>query len=173
MKNWQQDKADSDRFLPEMKRIIGEHLISEPPIEEDQQRNTDLVVLKLDAVRVACRVRANNYLKNYGWEFTVRSSRNSGCKTEYAKIVEGWGDYMLYGFACPQHQNLARWFLISLNDFRLWAHGELVKNKGAVPGFEKRNHDGSSNFRCFNLLVMPKSVLFASSEPVPYLKVAA
>ena len=66
MSNWEQDKRWSDRFLPEIKRILGEHLIAEPPVEEDAERNTDLIVLRLDAVRIACRVRKFQYLALYG-----------------------------------------------------------------------------------------------------------
>ena len=44
MSNWKNDKRWSDRFLPEIKGIIGTHLITEPPYEEDAERNTDLMV---------------------------------------------------------------------------------------------------------------------------------
>ena len=30
---WREDKRWSDRFLPEIKRILGEHLIAEPPMD--------------------------------------------------------------------------------------------------------------------------------------------
>ena len=52
MNNWKTDKRWSDRFLPEIKGIIGAHLITEPPFEEDAERNTDLMVLRLDAIRI-------------------------------------------------------------------------------------------------------------------------
>ena len=99
MSEWQKDKRWSDRFLPEIKRILGEHLISEPPIEEDAERNTDLMVLRLDAVRIGCRVRKYEYLKQYGDEFTIRAGRPTGAKTELTKIIEGWGNYFFYGFS--------------------------------------------------------------------------
>ena len=37
-------KRWSDRFLPENKQILGLHLIGEPPVKEDAERNTDLIV---------------------------------------------------------------------------------------------------------------------------------
>src|SRR3990167_9164949 len=85
--------------LPEMKRIVGECLIGEAPLEEDARRNTDLIVLRLEAVRVGCRVRRAIYLARYGHEFTIRQDRPSGAQSELEKIVAGWGDYLLYGFA--------------------------------------------------------------------------
>ena len=60
--------------------------------KEDAERNTDLIVLKLDAVRIACRVRNHEYITRYGDEFTIRAERPSGVKTELAKIIDGWGD---------------------------------------------------------------------------------
>ena len=65
MADWKEDKKWSDRFLVEIKRILGEHLISEPPIEEDMQHNTDLIVLRLNAVRIACRIRTYGYFAAY------------------------------------------------------------------------------------------------------------
>lgn len=41
----------------EIKSVLGMRLIGEPPIEEDRERNTDLIVLKMEAVRVGCRIR--------------------------------------------------------------------------------------------------------------------
>lgn len=63
--NWEINKQWSDRFLPEIKMILGLHLIGEPPIEEDCERNTDLIVLKMEAVRIACRVRRYDYFRRY------------------------------------------------------------------------------------------------------------
>ena len=62
MSNWKNDKRWSDRFLPEIKGIIGTHLITEPPYEEDAERNTDLMVLRL-AIRIGCRVRKFKFFR--------------------------------------------------------------------------------------------------------------
>ena len=75
---WRHDKRWSDRFLPEIKRILGEYLIGEPREAEDIERNTDLIVLKMEAVRIACRIRKYEYLLQYPGEFTIRAARPSG-----------------------------------------------------------------------------------------------
>lgn len=93
MNSWKTDKRWSDRFLPEIKAIIGTHLITEPPFEEDAERNTDLMVLRLDAIRIGCRVRKFKFSDTYPDEFTIRTVRPSGAQTELGKIIEGWGDY--------------------------------------------------------------------------------
>jgi len=159
MTGWENGKRWSDRFLPEIKRILGEHLISEPPIEEDAVRNTDLTVLKLDAVRIACRVRSNSYLAGYADEFTIRAGRPSGVKSELAKIIEGWGNYFFYGFSDPLGERLSQWILCDLNAFRLWYNQYLMRNKGEPPGKNQFNGDGSSWFVAFKYSDIPGFVL--------------
>ena len=117
MSNWKNDKRWSDRFLPEIKGIIGTHLITEPPYEEDAERNTDLMVLRLDAIRIGCRVRKFKFSEAYPNEFTIRTVRPSGAQTELGKIIEGWGDYFFYGFADAQESGLFSWALCDLKKF--------------------------------------------------------
>jgi len=162
MKQWEGDKCWSDRFLPEIKRILGEHLIGEPPLEEDQERNTDLIVLKMEAIRVGCRVRRNEYLKRYPDEFTIRAGRPSGIKTELTKVIEGWGNYFFYGFSDLEEINLLKWSLCDLNVFRLWFNRRLATGK--MPGFKKENKDNSSSFIAFNFSQLPSEFIIAQ-EP--------
>lgn len=164
MKGWKQDKRWSDRFLPEIKRNLGEHLIGEPPVEEDQERNTDLIVLKMEAIRVGCRIRKHKYLKKYGDEFTIRAGRPSGIKVELTKIVEGWGNYFLYGFCDEQELKLAKWILCDLNVFRLWFNRKLKTDNGKVPGILKNNTDNPSFFLSFKTAWLPKEFIIAQSQ---------
>jgi len=166
MSGWEQDKRWSDKFLPEIKRILGEHLISEPPVEEDAERNTDLMVLRLEAVRIGCRVRTHKYLCGYGDEFTIRTARPSGAKTELAKIIEGWGHYFFYGFANADETCLAQWILGDLNAFRLYFNAYIVNNKGELPGDERKNGDSSSTFRSFKYGKIPNFVVASAMEHV-------
>ena len=164
MNGWEVDKRWSDRFLPEIKGHIGRVLISESPIEEDTERNTDLIVLTLRPYRIACRIRKYKFMKQYGDEFTIREGRPSGAKTELTKIIEGWGDYLFYGFADPTEIYLAQWLIGSLNAFRLWHSRELCKNKGHPPGKNKQNHDYSSNFHAFRYAEIPDFVVARGSS---------
>ena len=159
MNGWQNDKRWSDKFLPEIKQILGLYLIGEPPIEEDQERNTDLIVLKMDAVRIACRVRRHQYLERYGDELTIRAGRPSGVKTELTKIIEGWGDYIFYGFSNIDETALEQWFLGCLKAFRLWYMSELAKcNAMNFPGQKKCNGDNSSFFYSFKCHEIPNFI---------------
>lgn len=161
MKEWQKDKRWSDRFLPEIKRNLGEYLIGEPPVEEDQERNTDLIVLRMEAIRIGCRVRKYGYLERYGEEFTIRAGRPSGIKTELTKIIEGWGNYFFYGFSDEKELCLAKWFLCDLNVFRWWFNRRLIIDKGNVPGISKNNTDNSSFFLAFKISEFPENFIIA------------
>lgn len=161
--NWETDKRWSDRFLPEIKRILGEHLIAEPPIEEDAERNTDLMVLKLDAIRIGCRVRKFNYFDRYGGEFTIRAGRPSGIKTELQKIIEGWGNYFFYAFSDHNESLLHAWTLADLSVFRYWYCSQMARmDAGKTPGSGKNNTDGSSSFRAFRWDALPGNFIIAS-----------
>lgn len=163
MKAWERDKSASDVYLKEIKQIIGAHLIGEPPVEEDQERNTDLIVLRMDAVRIACRVRTHDYLNkmNYRNEFTVRSSRPSGCKTELRKVIEGWGDYMFYGFGAADCSRLVCWNLLDLKVFRSAFFDMGLK--GRVPS-PISNYDKSSSFIPFAISDFPHELIIAKEE---------
>jgi len=147
MRQWERQKQWSDKFLPEIKRILGEYLIAEPPIEEDAERNTDLTVLRLDAIRIGCRIRRYKYVEAFGNEFTIRSGRTSGIKTELTKIIEGWGDYFFYGFADSTETKLCQWILGDLKVLRLYINRNLYQHK--VPWTENYNWDNSSSFVSF------------------------
>jgi hypothetical protein len=146
-------------LIPEVKRILANYLIAEAPVEEDQRRNTDLIVLKLDTVRVACRLRRHAYLARYGGEFTIRASRPSGAETELSKMLSGWGDYLFYGFASAEGDRLAAWVLGDLKEFRVWHHRELWS--GRKPGQQQQNGDGSSGFHAYRIGDLPDKFVVA------------
>lgn len=164
--DWKRDKRWSDKFLRDIKRILGEHLIGEPPQEEDSERNTDLMVLRMDAVRIGCRIRKHQYIARYGGEFTIRAGRPSGAKTELTKIIEGWGDYFFYGFANEDDTGLSGWALADMNVFRIWYNRQLVRlPAGVTPGISKQNADGSSHFASFRWCDMPAQFVIATGAP--------
>ena len=159
--DWKQNKNWSDKYLTQIKRILGEHFIGEPPIKEDIHRNTDLMVLNMTGLRFGCRVRKEKYYENYKDEFTLRCKVYNGGKTELTKIIEGWGDYFFYGFAnesCVFH-----WKIGDMKEFRLWFSRRLAKNNGRVPGELRSNHDKSSDFMVFRWPELPPKFIYAQS----------
>lgn len=146
-------------LIPQVKQVLAQYLIVEAPFEEDADRNTDLIVLRLDTVRVACRLRTFDFAKRFPDDFTIRASRPSGAKTELAKVIEGWGDYIFYGFADEAGDGLVGWLLGDLKVFRLWYNRELYA--GRHPGFYGRNRDGSSDFIAFDVNALPADFVTA------------
>ncbi len=164
MTEFQRDFQYGLRFMPHVKRILGEHLISEAPMTEDMNRNTDLMVLTLGAVRIACRVRRRQFYDRYPDDVTVRASRPSGAQTEFHKMLSGWGDYFLYGFADDDDECLHAWTLIDLKQFRLWVLTHAVTLAGQLPGYEVSNRDGTV-FRVFAVSDLPCGVIVVSRRP--------
>ncbi len=164
--------GDFDRqrkFIPQIKRLLAEKLVDEAPPEEDRLHNTDLLVLKLSTVRVACRVRTFDYLDKYGHEFTLRARRPSGADTELAKVVSGWGDYIFYAIATPDDCDLAVWMLGDLNVFRRWYVRQLWLGKRPR---EIPNGDRSSTFCAFRIDDLPAEFVEARRSRDQYLTCA-
>lgn len=161
--DWERDKKWSDRFLPEIKRILGEYLLVEPAVEEDMMRNTDLIILGFNSIRIGCRIRKHEYFAKYQNEFTIRADRPSGIKSELAKIISGWGDYLFYGFSDEAKEKLLTWRIISLNEFRLWFNYEIAR-EGKRPGLYLPNSDESSNFYAFDTTKMPPEIIFKKMD---------
>lgn len=166
MADYNADRKWSDKFVPQLKQIIADLLIVEAPQEEDMQRNTDLVVFTVRALRVACRVRRYQYLLKWPNDFTIREGRPSGAKAELTKIVEGWGDYFVYAFADEQEQGLCAWRVIDLSQFRIWFMRSLVRLNGKSPGDQNGNGDGSSWFRAFDTAQLPNGIVIREVMPV-------
>jgi hypothetical protein len=138
-------------FIPQAQAIVGQYLaVEEAPFEEDAERNTDLIVLaaKAGQIRVGLRVRDRYYLNRrdehgglYRDQFTIRSSRPNGTATELGKILNGWGDYFLYGFGerggLFRIPRLVTWTLADLSVFRACHRSNLgmrVRNPDRTEG---------------------------------------
>lgn len=167
MRSFENDKARVDRFEPEIKRILGEHLIATADFERDTKQATDLLVLHLNPISVACRVRFFDWIGQYGDEFTIRAERPNGTRTELRKIYEGWCDYGFYSFADPSDERVCRWTLYSLNIFR-----DAIKAmpSDGLPFVQKHihsTHDGSAKFAAFRWDEFPDEMVVASfSVPI-------
>jgi hypothetical protein len=153
-------KSWTDALLPRVKQILANYLIVEAPFEEDARHGTDLIVLTLEAKRIAVRLRHAKYLDRYGEQFTIRSARPSGFETELAKIISGWGDYLFYGFEHAEDPfGLGAWVLGDLKVFRLWHSRQLAL--GRQPWIPKANGDGSSDFHAYRITDLPAEFVVA------------
>ena len=154
MSGYQRDRAWSDRFIPEIKNIVGPRLLCVTPDEIDQKQAADLMVFTARSVTIAARVRRPGFLEKYRHDFTIRARRDSGATTELEKIVDGWGDWMLYAHAAPCETRLAWWWLLDLNSFRA-ALIRQATNGFAIRCGDKPNGDGTF-FKWFDVRSFPK-----------------
>lgn len=161
-----QNRQWSDHYIPEIKSIVGSHLLVDSPLEVDRQQATDLIVINAKNLAIACRVRRPGYTDKYPYEFTIRSRTASGATTELQKITNGWGDWMFYGHAAPEPGiKINHWFLINLTSWR--AH-MIRRNCTAIKCGEKSNLDGTS-FAWFDLSSFPPEppIIVAASIALP------
>lgn len=171
MSGYSSDRAYSDLFIPAIQRVVGPQMLVVSTDEEDRTQATDMTILKGKDLKIACRVRRRysptglDYLKNYGWQFTMRSKRDSGAETEVSKIVKGWGDWMFYGFAkADGSYEFDRWFLINLAHWRAqMMRRELRPTCGETP-----NGDGTY-FTWFDIRSFAPTprIWVAASEEIP------
>lgn len=142
------DREWSDVFIKRAMHIMCEAAPKWMSVEsrvapeiEDQEHATDFLVLKRQDVRAACRIR-----RYHAWmwdkrdrDFTLRCWRKTGAKTELEKIIEGWADYLFYGFSTADGSDIHAWAIGDLDCFRkAWAggyHGQYHENKGGTTGF--------------------------------------
>ena len=160
MTTYVDDRSRVDKLEPIVKRILGEHLIGTATRAADRQEATDFWVYEIHPIRIGCRLRRYKYFQNeeYRNQFTVRVSRPSGVPSEMGKIVDGWGDYIFYGFANENDTDLVKWFIGDLKVFRSC----LIRNRQLLRGlYMGKNRDGSSSFYAWPVDAFPKEFILA------------
>jgi hypothetical protein len=133
------DREWSDQYIPEVKRLVGPHLLEPSPFVLDAERATDLIVLSARNLDIACRIRRPGYLPKFAGQFTIRSARDNGLKTELAKIIDGWGDWMFYAHAREGTLMFAGWWLLDLAVFR----ATCIRAPTAIRFTKQLNGDGT------------------------------
>lgn len=175
--SYRDDRLWSDEYLTAIRYIVGPHLLTPSPLEVDTKEAADLIVLRARDMTVACRVRRYGYEERYPWEFTIRSHRDSGARTELAKIVEGWGDWMLYAHASEAPGSLSKWFLVDLHVWRAEMQRDAWRAANSKPLRHARslrnisNGDGT-HFVAFDVRHFPPNLLIASSHDIPRIRAA-
>ena len=154
-------------YLEPIKHIVGPLLLVPAEFERDAKEATDMLVLTARDMRIGCRIRRAGYADKYPWDFTIRSRRDSGAKTELAKITEGWGDWLFYGHA--EHNEiptLARWFVIDLAAWR----AQMIRARELGSPRHIPNGDGTY-FVAFDIRKFAEHpvVCIASSHEIPRL----
>lgn len=167
------DRAWSNQFIPQIRSIVGPLLLVESPIEVDTQEAADLIVMRARDMTIACRVRRQGYAERHPWDFTIRAKRDSGAKTEFSKIVEGWGDWMFYGHD-DGRGTVDRYFVIDLHGLRAELIRDSYRPRRQLPDCSRpiSNGDGTY-FLAFDVRKLRASDILASSHEIPRQQAAA
>jgi hypothetical protein len=153
----------SDRFIPHICEIVGPRMLEPSSISVDQNRVADLIIVNAKpTMTIACRVRRPGYAERFPWDFTLRSKLDSGAKTELDKIIEGFGDWMLYGHA-GDYSRLARWLLIDLRALR----AAMISPEHNPRSLRHTPNGDGTYFVSYNVRTLPPSVVIDSSHLIP------
>lgn len=156
---WRADKAKADLYLPAIRvelcrglsDLIASAILEATP-ERDQLENTDLV-LRIDEMTFAVRVRDKRYLAKYANEVTFRYGRAER-ETEWSKMLAGWGDYFFYAFGDPTTHSLLAGRILRLDPLRQ----AVAAGTFRVPR-AKWNFDQSSTFLPIPVETLPPGVV--------------
>lgn len=167
MGDYRKNREWADRFIPQIKRIVGPYLLDTTPNDIDVTQAADLMIFTARDMRIAARVRRPGYSSGFLYEFTIRAQLDNGVKTELQKIVDGWGDWFFYGHADIAEEFIEYWWLVDLHAFR----ASLIRtamNGTKVKCGQKSNGDGT-HFKWFDLRSFPDEppILVAGSQILP------
>lgn len=130
----------------------NDHILHRASADDDMRFATDFVMYTVGRMDIACRVRSHTYMAKYGDEFTVRSKTRHGSRTEIDKMIDGFGDFIFYGFADLDGAGLAQWMI---GDLQVWRDMNAAKSAAGQPfGAQLDNHDGTG-FRAFRMKDLP------------------
>jgi hypothetical protein len=133
MSQYHDDRAWSDLYIPQVKKILSTlipHLISIriASEEQDTREATDMVAT-FSTGKIAIRIRRPDCLFR---DLTIRSQRANGMKTELAKIREGYGTHYFYAWTTPSN-TIGEWILVDLYQLRK----SPLLDKPAIPNTDK------------------------------------
>jgi hypothetical protein len=128
--------------------------------EDDWERNTDFVLtLRQNRLTFSARARRFQYAERYVNNFSIRLGRATGAKTEMAKMLNGHGDMLIYGFeSAPGSDRLCPWLLGNLEILR-----QYIRDGGY---YEPKPNDDGTTAAYFYLDDMPLGFL-ENSEGIP------
>lgn len=159
---WEED------HIATMKQIIGPRLMVKSPLEVDRKEAADLLVLEGKNMKVGCRVRRPGAFERFPNDFTIRSRRDSGARTELSKILAGWADWLFYGHGFSENHerygDIHAWMIVDLKVFRrvLAGHGSniLLGRPGVnIRCCEIPNDGDGTHFACYDVTSFPKKMM--------------
>jgi len=150
MADYARDRARSDKVMPDARWVLKIACGWETEVASDRLDKEEATDLIANGIwRVAVRARSyGKFFVEYGHEFTIRSLRKNKQPTELAKILDGHGDWLLYGFLEGSEHRYFR--IINLMAFRcgIAEHGVDAFSDGDRPN---PKDNGETFFRAFDV----------------------
>ena len=151
-------------LIPQIKEIIASFFnVSVREVQPDLRAFKDYgTIFKVGETTIICRVRkVNRFMdsERYKREFTLCAERLHRLQAEYPRIVKGWGQYLLYGFA--EDNRVDYWWWGSLDVFRDW-HDDL-KSLNHQP-HKAQFKAVKSLFNVYELKTFPQAFILTSSH---------
>jgi hypothetical protein len=172
--SYSNDRQWSDLLIPHMKHIIGPRLLDVSSFDVDTKEATDLIVFKAGSVAISARVRKYSVWKRYPYDVTMRYSRPTGTETEFSKIMNGFGDWMFYGFADAETSarkpprepgvkyRIQYWSILDLEAFRyLWQYERNTLK------YTRQVNTDKTEFWAFDIRSMPSVLLKSNHIEIP------
>lgn len=134
---------------------------------QDDASVPNLRVVRCGAHTYGCRVRRHDKLR-YSTQFTLRwAGPDGGGKDELARVLGGWADYLIYGYAPAGDRGpwLEAYAVIDLAVFRTWYERSNAQH-GKPPGRAARNIDGTW-FKWYELAWLPQGAVVLDRLPDP------
>jgi hypothetical protein len=172
MSTYEEDRSWSDQWIARIRwtigPILGPLLLEPAPEHEDLKEATDLIVFRVADFRLAARMRKEKFAKQFPDEFTIRTKRPSGTKTELRKILEGFGDLLFYGF--EYGKDIWPWTLVNLRWFRKQVNtSEKLQQYIGNRSNHKLNGDGTW-FLPFKFNQFERNIVLFRSNHTPLIR---
>ncbi|KKK98229.1 hypothetical protein LCGC14_2644840 [marine sediment metagenome] len=159
--DYQVDRLWSDAHIEQVKTLVGPYLLEVSPFKVDTEQAADLLILQNKSIKVACRLRRPGFAERWGRQFTIRLRRTNQTKTELAKIIDGWADWLFYGHVNDEGY-IHLWWLLSLDVFR----AALIRDGDRIRCEQKPNKDGTTELMAYDIGSFPADLVIASSGDV-------
>lgn len=144
------------QYEPAVFDVLAHHVFARASFRQDTKQATDAVLYCARGSTFALRIRRPHYAADFPNDVTFRCHSNDH-RTELAKVLDGYGDMMLYAFA---HEDgppkLNGWTLLDLRAFRM----------ARLPTPSPISNGDGTAFVAFKTHRLPRGVVIAREPPI-------
>jgi hypothetical protein len=138
-----------EQYRSQIKRILNRNIhhvssLKESTYEQDTKEAFDAIYSFNDA-KIPIRIREPKYISYR--DFTIRCRSLNGGRTEYDKLVDGFGDYYFYAWENESRKSFHSYIIVDIHKFR---------SSGIIchPDDHRKNGDGTQFYAyCIKTLI--------------------